>query len=89
MNITPGTAAARAFAQYYRAVADASIELAKALEIVDESRPRSLDMINLSSLQHQVTEAPGKDSEEGVSPREITAASGETTNPTSGRRWRA
>jgi hypothetical protein len=81
MNITPGAPAARAFAQYYRAIADASLELAKALETAGESRPRSLDMINLGSLQRQVAEAPGMDSGEGVSPREITRSLGRDDEP--------
>ncbi|WP_143027985.1 hypothetical protein [Lentzea albidocapillata] len=72
MTLDPGTPAALAFAQFFRTVSVAAEELAQTLE-KHHAHPgaRSLEAVELGSLQRQVAEAPGMDSDEGVSPREI------------------
>jgi hypothetical protein len=64
----------RAFARFFRTLGSAALELAQELEseTVSAQGLLSIDRANLGSLQRQVAEAPGMDSEAGTSPREIT-----------------
>jgi hypothetical protein len=63
-----------AFAQFFRALGLAALDLARELEAgrPSEAASLSLDDANLGSLQRQVADVPGMMSEEGVSPRQIT-----------------
>jgi hypothetical protein len=68
------SASSRAFARFFRTLGSASLELAQELESesVSERGSLSIDQANLGSLQRQVAEVPGMNSEIGMSPREIT-----------------
>jgi hypothetical protein len=67
---TPSTE--QALARFLRTVGAAALELARDLENASPDRGRrTLDDAGLGSLQRQVAEAPGMDTEEGVSPRQI------------------
>lgn len=74
MQIGEPSARDRALAHFLRTLSSAALDLAHELE-VGTSRGQgwlSIDSANLGSLQRQVAEVPGMDSEAGVSPREIT-----------------
>ena len=64
----------RALARFFRALASAALELANDLEAEDRDDQvwLTLDHAHLGSLQLQVAEAPGMNSDAGTSPREIT-----------------
>jgi hypothetical protein len=64
----------RAFARFFRALGSAALDLAQELEAgsVGAQGWLSLEQASLGSLQRQVAEAPGMDSEAGASPRQIT-----------------
>ena len=73
MEVRSGSAAGSAFARFLRALSAAALELAQELETAPLGQgQRSLDDAGLGSLQRQVAEAPGMDSDQGVSPRQIT-----------------
>lgn len=63
-----------AFARFFRTVSAAALDLAQQLEGEGlPTQPRlSIEDANLGSLQRQVAVASGMDTEEGVSPRQIT-----------------
>jgi hypothetical protein len=64
----------RALARFFRALGSAALDLAKDLESknAEEQGWLSIDQASLGSLQRQVAEVPGINSEVGMSPREIT-----------------
>jgi hypothetical protein len=73
MQTDESSATKYAFARFLRTMSTAALELAQRLEA--EGLPAqarlSIADANLGSLQRQVAEAPGMDSEDGVSPRQI------------------
>jgi hypothetical protein len=73
MEIRSGSAAGHAIARFLRTLSTAALELAQDLEAAPaEHARRSLEDASLGSLQRQVAEAPGMNSDQGVSPRQIT-----------------
>ncbi|TMR06951.1 hypothetical protein ETD83_02785 [Actinomadura soli] len=72
METLKTSSAEHALARFLRTVSAAALELARELENASSDRGRrSLDDAALGSLQRQVAEAPGMDTQDGVSPRQI------------------
>jgi hypothetical protein len=74
MQSAESSARDRALARFLRKLAAAALDLADELESPSPARHGwlTLDSANLGSLQQKVAEAPGMDSDQGASPREIT-----------------
>jgi hypothetical protein len=73
VQIDTATVAEQALARFLRALSAAAIEFAQDLEAPRRGqRQRSLDEVNLGTLQRAVATVPGMDTDEGVSPRQIT-----------------
>ena len=69
------TARDHALARFLRALSTAATDLADELESPTTPERHgwlSISSANLGSLQRQVAEAPGMDSDQGSSPREVT-----------------
>ena len=82
MTIAPGAFPAAAFARFLRTLSAAALELANALENgVASPHRRSLDSLQLGSLQQQVAQTLGLDTEDGMSPREITRSLDRSDEP--------
>jgi hypothetical protein len=82
MDITPDTPGGRAVGRFLRTISTAALELAQELETAAADQgQRSLDDVGLGSLQRQVADAPGMDTEEGVSPRNIAQHLDRTDEP--------
>jgi hypothetical protein len=75
MTNSPPSARDRALARFLRTLSIAATDLADVLESPATSEHHgwlSIGSANLGSLQQQIAEAPGMDSDQGTSPREVT-----------------
>jgi hypothetical protein len=82
MNPAPEAPPAGALAKFLRTLSSAALELANAIENgAASAQRRSLDTLQLGSLQQQVAQTLGLDTEDGMSPREITRSLDRSDEP--------